>query len=86
MTRLRRRQADHGLLQITDSALGSVVKQLNRLFPGDARPTMDVEYGRFEGYLQSNRGLRDEVLSLANTNYQGNMFSVVVRPATLRSR
>jgi len=47
----------NGLLQITDSALGSVVKQLNQAISlATQGQQWDVEYERFEGYLQSNRG------------------------------
>jgi flagellar hook-associated protein 3 FlgL len=61
-----------GLLQVTDSALGSVVTQLNQ--------AISLATQANNGTLNSNdlkaissqlAGLRDEVLSLANTNYQG---------------
>jgi flagellar hook-associated protein 3 FlgL len=61
-----------GLLQVTDSTLGSVVTQLNQALSLAAQAN--------NGTLNSNdlkaissqlAGIRDEVLSLANTAYQG---------------
>lgn len=61
-----------GLLQVTDSALGSVVTQLNQ--------ALSLATQANNGTLNANDlkaisnqlvGVRDEVLSLANTTYQG---------------
>jgi flagellar hook-associated protein 3 FlgL len=61
-----------GLLQVTDSTLGSVVAQLNS--------ALSLATQGNNGTLNANdlkaisnqiSGLRDEVLSLANTSYQG---------------
>lgn len=60
-----------GMLQVTDSALGSVITQLNS--------AISLATQANNGTLNSNdlksisnqiSGIRDEVLSLANTNYQ----------------
>ena len=61
-----------GLLQVTDSALGSVVTQLNQaisLATEGNNGTLDPS--DLKAISNQLAGVRDEVLSLANTNYQG---------------
>jgi flagellar hook-associated protein 3 FlgL len=61
-----------GLLQVTDSALGSVVTQLNQAISLAAQGnngTLDAS--DLKAISTQLAGVRDEVLSLANTNYQG---------------
>ncbi len=62
----------NGLLQVTDSALGSVVKQLNQAI-GLATQGNNGVLNASDLKAISNQiaGLRDEVLTLANTSYQG---------------
>lgn len=62
----------NGLLQVTDSALGGVVKQLNEAI-GLATQGNNGTLNASDLKAISNQiaGLRDEVLTLANTNYQG---------------
>jgi flagellar hook-associated protein 3 FlgL len=61
-----------GLLQVTDSALGSVVTQLNQAI-GLATEANNGTLNASDLKSISNQlaGIRDEVLSLANTSYQG---------------
>jgi flagellar hook-associated protein 3 FlgL len=61
-----------GLLQVTDSALGSVVTQLNQAL-GLAAQGNNGTLNSSDLKAISNQlaGIRDEVLSLANTSYQG---------------
>jgi len=61
-----------GLLQVTDSALGSVVTQLNQAV-GLATEANNGTLNASDLKSISNQiaGIRDEVLSLANTSYQG---------------
>jgi flagellar hook-associated protein 3 FlgL len=61
-----------GLLQVTDSALGSVVTQLNQAL-SLATEANNGSLNSSDQKAISNQlaGIRDEVLSLANTNYQG---------------
>lgn len=61
-----------GLLQVTDSALGSVVTQLNRaLSLADQANNGTLNPSDLKAISNQIAGIRDEVLSLANTNYQG---------------
>ena len=62
----------NGLLQITDSALGSVVKQLNQAISLATQANNGtLSTSDLKAISNQIAGLRDEVLSLANTNYQG---------------
>jgi flagellar hook-associated protein 3 FlgL len=61
-----------GMLQVTDSTLGSVVTQLNQalsLATQANNGTLDAS--DLKAISNQLAGVRDEVLSLANTNYQG---------------
>jgi flagellar hook-associated protein 3 FlgL len=61
-----------GMLQVTDSALGSVVTQLNEaisLATQGNNGTLDAS--NLKAVSTQIAGIRDEVLSLANTSYQG---------------
>jgi flagellar hook-associated protein 3 FlgL len=61
-----------GLLQVTDSTLGSVVTQLNQaLSLADQANNGTLNASDLKAISNQIAGLRDEVLSLANTNYQG---------------
>ena len=61
-----------GLLQVTDSALGSVVTQLNQaLSLADQANNGTLNASDLKAISNQLAGIRDEVLSLANTNYQG---------------
>ena len=61
-----------GLLQVTDSALGSVVTQLNQaLSLADQANNGTLNASDLKAISNQLAGVRDEVLSLANTNYQG---------------
>jgi flagellar hook-associated protein 3 FlgL len=61
-----------GLLQVTDSALGSVVTQLNQaLSIATQANNGTLNAGDLKSISNQLAGIRDEVLSLANTNYQG---------------
>jgi flagellar hook-associated protein 3 FlgL len=61
-----------GQLQVTDSALGSVVTQLNQAI-GLATEANNgtLNSSDLKSISSQITGLRDEVLSLANTSYQG---------------
>ena len=61
-----------GLLQVTDSALGSVVTQLNQaLSLATEANNGTLNSSDLKSISDQLAGIRDEVLSLANTNYQG---------------
>jgi flagellar hook-associated protein 3 FlgL len=61
-----------GLLQVTDSALGSVVTQLNQALSLAAQANNGtLNASDLKAISNQLAGVRDEVLSLANTNYQG---------------
>jgi flagellar hook-associated protein 3 FlgL len=61
-----------GLLQVTDSALGSVVTQLNQaLSLATEANNGTLNASDLKAISNQLTGVRDEVLSLANTNYQG---------------
>jgi flagellar hook-associated protein 3 FlgL len=61
-----------GLLQVTDSTLGSVVTQLNQaLSLADQANNGTLDSSDLKAISNQIAGIRDEVLSLANTNYQG---------------
>jgi flagellar hook-associated protein 3 FlgL len=61
-----------GLLQVTDSALGSVVTQLNQaLSLASQANNGTLNASDLKAISNQLAGVRDEVLSLANTNYQG---------------
>ena len=61
-----------GLLQVTDSTLGSVVDQLNSaLSLADQANNGTLNASDLKAISNQLAGVRDEVLSLANTNYQG---------------
>lgn len=61
-----------GMLQVTDSALGSVVTQLNQAISlaGQAN-NGTLNASDLKAISNQIAGIRDEVLSLANTDYQG---------------
>jgi flagellar hook-associated protein 3 FlgL len=61
-----------GMLQVTDSALGSVVTQLNQALSlaGQAN-NGTLNSSDLKAISNQIAGIRDEVLSLANTDYQG---------------
>ena len=61
-----------GMLQVTDSALGSVVTQLNQaLSLASQANNGTLNASDLKAISNQIAGVRDEVLSLANTNYQG---------------
>jgi flagellar hook-associated protein 3 FlgL len=61
-----------GLLQVTDSALGSVVTQLNQAVSLASQANNGtLNPSDLKAISNQLVGIRDEVLSLANTNYQG---------------
>jgi flagellar hook-associated protein 3 FlgL len=61
-----------GLLQVTDSALGSVVTQLNQAVSLATQANNGtLNASDLQSISNQLAGIRDEVLSLANTNYQG---------------
>jgi flagellar hook-associated protein 3 FlgL len=61
-----------GMLQVTDSALGSVVTQLNQaLSLADQANNGTLNSSDLKAISNQIAGIRDEVLSLANTDYQG---------------
>jgi flagellar hook-associated protein 3 FlgL len=61
-----------GLLQVTDSTLGSVVDQLNSaLSLAEQANNGTLNASDLKSISNQLAGVRDEVLSLANTNYQG---------------
>jgi len=61
-----------GQLQVTDSTLGSVVTQLNQaLSLADQANNGTLNASDLKSLSNQIAGIRDEVLSLANTNYQG---------------
>jgi flagellar hook-associated protein 3 FlgL len=61
-----------GLLQVTDSALGSVVTQLNQAIALASQANNGtLNASDLKALSNQLAGVRDEVLSLANTNYQG---------------
>ena len=61
-----------GMLRVTDSALGSVVTQLNQALSlaGQAN-NGPLNASDLKSISNQIAGIRDEVLSLANTDYQG---------------
>lgn len=64
-----------GLLQVTDSTLGEVVTQLTSalsLATQGANGTLNA--GNLQSIGSEVAGIRDTVLSLANTSYQGNFI------------
>lgn len=61
-----------GLLQVTDSTLGSVVSQLNKAISLAAEGNNGtLSSSDLKSISNQIAGIRDEVLSLANTSYQG---------------
>jgi flagellar hook-associated protein 3 FlgL len=61
-----------GLLQVTDSTLGSVVTQLNQAISlADQANNGTLNASDLKAISNQIAGIRDEVLSLANTSYQG---------------
>jgi flagellar hook-associated protein 3 FlgL len=61
-----------GMLNVTDSALGSVVTQLNQavsLATQGSNGTLNA--AQMQAVSNQLSGIRDEILSLANTSYQG---------------
>jgi flagellar hook-associated protein 3 FlgL len=61
-----------GQLQVTDATLGSVVTQLNQaLSLADQANNGTLNASDLKSISNQIAGIRDEVLSLANTNYQG---------------
>jgi flagellar hook-associated protein 3 FlgL len=61
-----------GMLQVTDSALGSVVTQLNQAVAlASQANNATLNSSQLIAVANQLTGIRDEVLSLANTNYQG---------------
>jgi flagellar hook-associated protein 3 FlgL len=60
------------LMQVTDSALGSVVTQLTSAITGATAGLNGTENSAdLKSLAQSLAGIRDQVLTLANTAYQG---------------
>jgi flagellar hook-associated protein 3 FlgL len=60
------------LMQVTDSALGSVVTQLTSAITAATGGVNGTESSAdLKSLAQSLSGIRDQVLSLANTSYQG---------------
>jgi flagellar hook-associated protein 3 FlgL len=79
-----------GLLQVTDSALGSVVTQLNQaLSLATEANNGTLNASDLKAISNQLTGIRDEVLSLANTNFQGQYVfggsQTGVTPFTLNS-
>lgn len=61
-----------GMLQVTDSALGSVISQLNEAISLATQANNGtLNASDLKSVSDQISGIRDEVLSLANTNYQG---------------
>lgn len=61
-----------GMLQVTDSSLGSVVTQLTQaLSLATEANNGTLNSSDLQSVSNELAGIRDEVLSLANTNYQG---------------
>jgi flagellar hook-associated protein 3 FlgL len=61
-----------GMLQVTDSTLGSVVAQLNQAISLATKANNGTQNASdLEAISNEIAGIRDEVLSLANTPYQG---------------
>src|SRR5271163_3222560 len=61
-----------GMLQVTDSALGSVVTQLNQAISlATEANNGTLNASDLKSISNQIAGIRDEVLSLANSNYQG---------------
>lgn len=61
-----------GMLNVTDSALGSVVTQLNDAISlGTQGSNGTLNPSQMQAISNQLSGIRDEVLSLANTSYQG---------------
>lgn len=61
-----------GMLNVTDSALGSVVTQLNQAIAlGSQGSNGTLSSSQLQAVSNQLSGIRDEVLSLANTSYQG---------------
>lgn len=61
-----------GMLQVTDSALGSVVTQLTQaLSLATQANNGTLNTSDLQSVSNELAGIRDEVVSLANTNYQG---------------
>jgi flagellar hook-associated protein 3 FlgL len=61
-----------GLLQVTDSTLGSVVEQLNSALSYATQANNGtMNSSDLKSVSNEIAGIRDEVLSLANTSYQG---------------
>jgi flagellar hook-associated protein 3 FlgL len=61
-----------GQLQVTDSALGSVVTQLNKAISlATEANNGTLNASDLKAISNQIAGIRDEVLSLANSNYQG---------------
>jgi len=61
-----------GLLQVTDSTLGSVVTQLNQVISlATEANNGTLDASNLKAISNQIAGVRDEVISLANTNYQG---------------
>ncbi len=61
-----------GMLNVTDSALGSVVTQLNDAISlGTQGSNGTLNTSQMQAASNQLAGIRDEVLSLANTSYQG---------------
>jgi flagellar hook-associated protein 3 FlgL len=62
----------NGMLQVTDSALGSVVTQLNQAISlATEANNGTLNASQIKAISNQLSGIRDEVLSLANTSYQG---------------
>jgi len=61
-----------GMLHVTDSALGSVITQLNQAISLATQGNNGtLSSSDLKSISNQIAGIRDEVLSLANTNYQG---------------
>lgn len=78
------------LMQVTDAALGSVVTQLTSAISAATGGVNGTESSAdLKSLAQSISGIRDQVLSLANTSYQGTYIFAgsqgVAQPFTLDS-
>jgi len=62
----------HGMLQVADSALGNVVTQLNQVISlATQGSSATLTPANLQSISNQISGIRDEVISLANTSYQG---------------
>lgn len=72
-----------GQLQVTDSALGGVVTQLTQAVSLAAQGNNGtLNQSQLQSIANQLSGIRDEVLSLANSSYQGNFIFAGARTST----